>query len=532
LIAALAVLLAGSVQAQLARQVQVIDAHGARFEAQTGPWQPAPAGPLPAARGVILWHFNDPAGIIESCVLSDLTLETWLGINLNNQRVAYFYTTGDGTPVWDFPYAAPNLVSVASAETASLGAVLIVRGGRVVVHGFLGSDGTAPLWDYEFDPLYGGAAHFGLDVAADGSLVAAVAFQTESPFHSKLVILDGTTGEVLNELAFETGVRAVELSDDGSRLVLTAGAMALIYETATLTELYTFSVSGAGGIARISRNGEVVAAGGFNARAFRDTGAGWVQVFSQQESTQWYGAMAISGDGNTLFAGSRNYTNEIITLRIIDLVAGTELSRYVSTPSGQYQDVVTRAEVSQDGSVIAVATWGQETRPHPEVMVFDREGNLIGEIAMPGSAWTVDLSADGRYVIASGKNVHANQFGNGGDAIVLDLGGPVAIEDPGPQAPATPLPAALHLGPNHPNPFNPQTSITFALPRAEHVRLDILDPRGRLVRTLVDERREAGDHAVIWDGADQDGRQVPSGTYIYRLQSDDLVRARTLTLVK
>jgi hypothetical protein len=529
--AAAVALIAGSVCAEAVRHVQVIDEDGARIVTRVGPTEAAPPDQQLPRDGVI-WHYNDPAGVIQSCVLSDLTFETWLGVNQNVQRLMYFETLGDGTPVYEHPVSGASLVTVGSAESASLVAVLTEKNDRVGVAAFSGADGSAPIWGHDFDPLYNGATHFGVDVSADGAIVAAVGFQRYSPYHSKLVILDGATGAVLNELPYDFSATAVELSDDGTRAVLTAGANVVVYEIPALTQLHTFSVSGSGGVARISRNGEVVAAGGFNARAFRDTGSGWVQVHSQQESTQWYGGMAIAGDGNTLFAGSRNYSNETITLRIIDLVANVETGRYVSTPTGSYQDVITRAEVSMDGSLIAVATWGQETRPHPEVMVFDRYANMIGHIAMPGSAWTLDLTANGLFLVAGGKNVHANQFGMGGDAYVYETTAVVPIEELEPEIPGGAVPAAFNLAPNFPNPFNPFTNIAFSLPRAEHVRLDIFDARGRLVRTLANDRFAQGEHTVLWNGVDQNGRSVSSGTYYCRLQSDSGVRSRTLMLVK
>ena len=70
---------------------------------------------------------------------------------------------------------------------------------------------------------------------------------------------------------------------------------------------------------------------------------------------------------------------------------------------------------------------------------------------------------------------------------------------------------------NHPNPFNPRTVLEFSLDRAGAVRLQVFDMRGRLVRTLVDERRTAGRQQVIWDGRDQAGRPVSSGQYFARL---------------
>jgi agmatine/peptidylarginine deiminase len=92
--------------------------------------------------------------------------------------------------------------------------------------------------------------------------------------------------------------------------------------------------------------------------------------------------------------------------------------------------------------------------------------------------------------------------------------------------------APVVLRPNYPNPFNPTTTFSFALAHADHAELVVLDARGRRVRTLVDGRCEAGTTEVVWDGTDDAGRPVPSGTYLYRLRAAGLQYTRTAALVK
>jgi hypothetical protein len=79
--------------------------------------------------------------------------------------------------------------------------------------------------------------------------------------------------------------------------------------------------------------------------------------------------------------------------------------------------------MSDDGSVMAVASWGTQNNAHPEVQVFDADLNLITGIDSNGSAFDMSLSKDGRYVVSGTKGVHANTFGNGGELILVDLGG-------------------------------------------------------------------------------------------------------------
>jgi len=92
--------------------------------------------------------------------------------------------------------------------------------------------------------------------------------------------------------------------------------------------------------------------------------------------------------------------------------------------------------------------------------------------------------------------------------------------------------AAARLVGNVPNPFNPATEILFALPAEQGVNVAVYDISGRLVKTLVDERRAAGDHSVRWDGTDRGGRSVASGTYFVRMTTLGVTQVRPVALVR
>lgn len=100
------------------------------------------------------------------------------------------------------------------------------------------------------------------------------------------------------------------------------------------------------------------------------------------------------------------------------------------------------------------------------------------------------------------------------------------------QVDAAPVPERLTLSPAQPNPFNPRTTIHFGLPSSGRVRLTLHDMQGHLVRGLIDEIRPAGEWTTEWDGLDQQGRPVGSGTYLLRLVSADGTRGRKLTLAR
>ena len=95
-----------------------------------------------------------------------------------------------------------------------------------------------------------------------------------------------------------------------------------------------------------------------------------------------------------------------------------------------------------------------------------------------------------------------------------------------------PVEYRLELGQNRPNPFNPVTSIMYALPAPGHVRLAVYDAAGRLVATLVDEYAKAGPHATAWDSRNDRGVEVASGVYFCRLEASGRTLTKKMVLLK
>lgn len=83
-----------------------------------------------------------------------------------------------------------------------------------------------------------------------------------------------------------------------------------------------------------------------------------------------------------------------------------------------------------------------------------------------------------------------------------------------------------------PNPFNPRTTLSFALPRSAHVELSIFDVGGRFVATLLSENRPSGVHSVEWDGRNSAGEVVASGVYLYRIQAGSFTDTKRMVLLK
>ncbi len=97
---------------------------------------------------------------------------------------------------------------------------------------------------------------------------------------------------------------------------------------------------------------------------------------------------------------------------------------------------------------------------------------------------------------------------------VVENGTITSIEENGAETP----PADFYLANNYPNPFNPQTTITYHLKKAGQVELTVFSTTGREIRTLMKGFRASGEHKIVWDGRDDSGVRVASGVYLYRLK--------------
>jgi YD repeat-containing protein len=96
-------------------------------------------------------------------------------------------------------------------------------------------------------------------------------------------------------------------------------------------------------------------------------------------------------------------------------------------------------------------------------------------------------------------------------------------------SPVPPVPVLLQ---NWPNPFNPVTTLKYAVPTATRVQLRVYDLQGRLVNKLVDQVLERGWHESQWDGRTGEGHAVASGLYFYKLQVGEETITRKMSLVR
>jgi hypothetical protein len=166
---------------------------------------------------------------------------------------------------------------------------------------------------------------------------------------------------------------------------------------------------------------------------------------------------------------------------------------------------------------------GQTTSSDPEMTVFGfgrvlqtSPNALVPRMSGIGRTFTLGFGED--FTVAAGDIAAASE------PVIVTVGEPnvgaTGVDDGG-------LPARMVLHQNHPNPFNPRTQITFSLPAASRVRLDILDVQGRRVANLVDEALAPGPHTLSFDG-----KGLPSGMYLSRLTTDRGTQERKMMLIR
>ena len=146
-------------------------------------------------------------------------------------------------------------------------------------------------------------------------------------------------------------------------------------------------------------------------------------------------------------------------------------------------------------------------------------GLVVATVAHPGNSW-IDETPDGGYYLI----VPVDDMGYvGGYSEKLE---PATAVDDGD------APRFLAVTGVSPNPFNPSTTISFAVPRTAHVNVRIHDMRGRVVTTLVSAEMTAGRHQHVWDGRDDGGAVVATGVYLVRIHDGEHAVTAKLMLTK
>jgi len=379
-------------------------------------------GPL----GSILWMVIDQNAIADGVSID--AKNVWGAWILNGARLSIYAISGNGTPAWNFSSFNSGNSGVVAAKGGDRAGFMEsnAAGNDFRQHGFKSTSNGTPDWSFQYpvsDPNLPASSRK-VATSRDGSTIAAVVSDSVTQ-NQTLYIFDAATGAIRRTWTNSLRMDAVALTDNGSIALVTQDNRATLIDTGTGNIVFSVAGSGAGLIYYpISGDGGVFAVGGFNFDVYAFNGTTYNRVVHYTQANSWFGgASAVSRDGSTVGTFAGDYANGWLSgaVLLFDVPTGQLLGSYPVSGSGPYSGTPIGAASNDDGSVMAFASWGTEFHDWPEVMVFNRSVQLIGQINFPGSAFSCDVSSDGQYVVGGSKAVHANQFGSGGRIELIQL---------------------------------------------------------------------------------------------------------------
>jgi hypothetical protein len=194
------------------------------------------------------------------------------------------------------------------------------------------------------------------------------------------------------------------------------------------------------------------------------------------------------------------------------------------------QDPVALESVCYD-ILKAEFTSDKHAETYPQMVGVDDHLHQAADSSNWPAGVRYDPEGDGTVIGSLGVHEHWNNatamqysrnLGTGNGIELLKINVATAVAEEG-----VLIPKAYKLMQNHPNPFNPTTTISFSLPSMSFVSLRVFDALGREMATLVNGERPAGNHTVQWNAA-----EFPSGVYFYRLQASSYIDTKKLILLK
>ena len=327
--------------------------------------------------------------------------------------------------------ASGTVEAVAGSGTNALFALaqypaptLYQRRTEITAHGVVAA-GTpfAPRWTHDLGLLANGPALVACDLSGD--LVLAAAWDN-SKGQVRVDWLNGAPGALIARTDVPgAGLDGLKVSTDGKRVALAAGLALYIFDGAG-TLLHQEALSAATRAMSLSGDGSTVLIGGFGQLSIlRDGNAGW--QFVQHlfaPPTEIATRADLSEDGSTIAIGWWNYaTGTDLRFEVWD---GTSFQRtheiiQIGAPGG-LQNLPESVVVSPSGQRIALGSWGNGSSD-PEVILLDRDQpQSVLEIDLPGSLRSLDLDESGTRLLVASKDTHANNFSTTGSLRLYDTG--------------------------------------------------------------------------------------------------------------
>jgi len=517
----------------------------------------APSGASATAGGsrdaTILWHrhFEDP--IYTSVGISDAYGLSFAGTELNSPKhVEAVPLSGDGTADWTFDGNA--FFVDASRNGDVLAAIDFYDADSTAVISEWRPGSSTPLWSYVVHPcrslVYGGwASRKPICVSDDGSTIAVgvTTYGSGGQNVGRLFAFDAGDGRPVIDDELPSGsITAVEMTGDGAYIALASWPTVYVYDRYDVSLRWSGPIGAGNDALAISDDGRYLAWGWSTFYLKEWNGSAYGTFWTTSQGSGYYvGQCAFSPDEASLaIAWDNGFTSpneiwvELFDLPSLDPVweyayggARREPSANEDTESDAEPrdptDVTTNMSFSTDSERFAISSWGGT---FPELHVFERDDSRpIFTLDTPGSMYDVGITTTtgGKtHVVTCGKGVHAGISGRGGDHYAIEIPGePSGIDDPHGASQSV-------VVRGYPNPSPSRTTVSYSLRRAGTVHLTVHDVSGRVVTTLIDAWRSAGEHTVVWDGKDDSGARTASGVYFARLASGDEVADGRIVIMR
>jgi hypothetical protein len=397
-------------------------------------------------------------------------------------------TDADGDTLWTRAYGGPGIDEGYSIQQTSDGGY-IIAGARSNNFGFFNAwlirtdESGETLWAKTYDPSTLGWASF-VQETTDGGFIFTGLNQTQTTFSNDLwLVRTDAEGDTLWTKTYGgTGVdlgNSVRQTPDGGFIVTGSTR-----EIGTNPDLW---------LLRTDDNGDTLWTKRYNGNpTFNDVDQGRdIQLISDD------GFFILGQSGVSIWLLSTDMNGD--TLRTTQFY-GTGTS-FNQTADGGYIIAGGMSIIRTDDT--GVPMWTRDT---------------------DGFCNSVLQLFDGGYLVAGGSPI----FG-ATDLWLFRLGpdGTTAIRNEGHTGPDR-----YELSQNYPNPFNPTTTISYSVDRQDHVELTIFNMLGQPVRKIVSESIPAGTYTVTWDGRNDAGQLLSSGSYFYRLKAGNYTHTRRMVFLK
>ncbi len=194
---------------------------------------------------------------------------------------------------------------------------------------------------------------------------------------------------------------------------------------------------------------------------------------------------------------------------------------------GDYDWLVSVQQTSDGGYIIAgladsfgaggLDVWVIRTDANGDTLWMKSYGGTADDVG-----YSVQQTSDGGYIVVGGTG----SYGAGkGDVWLIKIAPESGIEEED-------TPNLFYISQSEPNPFYNITRVKYELPKSCNVHIEVYNILGARIKTLLNEKKNAGTHTITWDGKDNNGGKLPSGFYFLRLDTGEYEGTRKLLLIK